>query len=106
MFKIRQEPITAAELTKARNLLVGHYELSLQTHGAQAMEMGLNETYDLGQDFGTRYIKELEAVTPERVLEIARKYIQPDHYIMVTVGAEAPQEEISPEDPDLRRSRP
>jgi zinc protease len=86
LFRARQELITDAELTKARNLLIGHYELGLQTHGAQAMEMGLNETYNLGLDFGKRYIKELEAVSVQQVLEVAQKYIQPDHYVMVTVG--------------------
>jgi zinc protease len=87
LFKARQELITEAELRKAQNLLTGQYELSLQTHGAQAMELGLNETYNLGLDFGSRYLKELRAVTPRQVLEAARKYIQPEHYVMVTVGA-------------------
>ncbi len=99
LFKARQEPIAEEELVKARNLLVGQYELGLQTHGAQAMDMGLNETYNLGLDFGSRYITALESVTPEQILEAAVKYIQPDHYVMVTVGAE-PEEDISPENND------
>jgi len=90
LFKARQEPISESELNKARNLLVGQYELSLQTHGAQAMEMGLNETYGLGQDFGHRYIKAINEVTPQQVLDVARKYILPSHYVMVTVGADSP----------------
>lgn len=89
LFRARQELISEAELAKAQNLLIGQYELGLQTHGSQAMEMGLNETYNLGLDFGTRYIKELQAVTPQQVLEVAQKYIQPEHYVMVTVGAKA-----------------
>jgi zinc protease len=88
LFKARQELITEAELEKAINLLIGHYELGLQTHGSQAMEMALNETYNLGLDYGNRYQKELQAVTLQQVLEVARRYIQPDHYVMVTVGGE------------------
>ncbi|MCK4838980.1 MAG: insulinase family protein, partial [Desulfobulbaceae bacterium] len=92
LFNARQEMITEAELAKAQNLLIGHYELGLQTHGSQAMEMGLNQTYNLGLDFGNRYIKEIEAVSVQQVLAVARKYIQPDHYVMVTVGANATEQ--------------
>ena len=49
--------------------------------------MALLESYNLGLDFGTRYINEIESVTPEKILAVAQKYIQPDHYIKVTVGA-------------------
>jgi zinc protease len=105
LFRARQELITDAELTKARNLLIGHYELGLQTHGAQAMEMGLNETYNLGLDFGKRYIKELEAVSVQQVLEVAQKYIQPDHYVMVTVGPK-PTMQAEPPTTTVEKSGP
>jgi zinc protease len=88
MFRVRQEPISQEELVKARNLLISRYELGLQTHGAQALEMALNETYGLGQDFGNRYIQALNEVTPDQVLAVAQHYIMPDHYVMVTAGAE------------------
>jgi len=86
--KIRNTPITAAELEKAKNIIVGHYELSLQTNGSQAMDMALSEEYGLGLDFGHKYIHEVIQVTPEDVLRVAQKYILPEHYVMVTVGAE------------------
>jgi len=95
LFRTRQELISPEELEKARNLLIGQYELGLQTHGAQAMEMGLNETYDLGLDFGTRYVKALQEVTAQQVLEVAQKYIRPDQYVMVMVGAK-PEEQSEP----------
>ncbi|HSH13148.1 MAG TPA: insulinase family protein, partial [Desulfurivibrionaceae bacterium] len=88
LFRVRQEPISQEELDKARNLLISQHELGLQTHGAQALDMALNEIYGLGQDFGDRYVKALTEVTAAQVLEVARKYIQPDHYVMVTAGAE------------------
>jgi len=86
--RIRSEPITAEELEKAKNIIVGHYELRLQTNGAQAMDMALSEEYGLGLDFGHKYIHEVIQVTPEDVLRVAQKYILPEHYVMVTVGAE------------------
>jgi zinc protease len=87
--KVREEKITDEELARARNILISQYELNLQTHSAQALEMALNETYELGQDFGNRYIREIEQVDGEAVLEVANKYILPDHYVMVSVGADA-----------------
>ncbi len=89
LYLVLEQPVSEKELKRAQNVLVSNYELRLQTHGEQAMDMGLNETYGLGQDHGVYYQEEIEKVTPEKVLEIARKYIQPDHYIMVTVGASA-----------------
>jgi len=105
LFRVREEPISQEELVKARNLLISQYELGLQTHGAQALEMALNETYGLGQDFGNRYIEALNEVTPDQVLAVAQRYIIPGHYVMVTAGAEGTSgpdavpapEEVSPE---------
>ena len=87
LYRVQDEEISAEELTKAKNILISHYEMSLQTHGSQAMEMALNETYDLGQDFGNRYVENIEKIDAEKVMEIARKFILPDHYVMVLVGA-------------------
>ncbi len=96
--RVQEEMVSEEELTRARNLLIGHYELGLQTHGSQAMEMGLNETYGLGQNFGNNYISELEKIDREEVLRAAKKYILPDNYVMVTVGA-GPKAEISDQEP-------
>ena len=84
---VRQEKINDEELQRAKNILISHYELGLQTHGAQALEMALNETYELGQEFGNQYIDAIGKVDAEAVLAVARKYILPEQYVMVTVGA-------------------
>ena len=97
LYRVRDELLSDDELQKAKNVIIGHYELGLQTHSAQALEAALNETYDLGLDFGTRYVKAVESVTAEQVREAARKYIQPDNYVMVRVGAESDVAIESPE---------
>ncbi len=86
---VRDAPITAEELERAKNILIGRYEMGLQTHGSQAMDMALDETYGLGLDYGDEYIHGLSMVTAKQVLAAAQKYIQPDHYVLVTVGASA-----------------
>ena len=86
IYRLRSEPVSPAELERARNVLVGNYRLGLQSNGAQAMELALNETYGLGLDFSQRYPAALEAVSAEDVRDAARRYLQPERYIMVTVG--------------------
>jgi len=87
LIRLQKEEVGPAELERARNLLVSHYEMGLQSHGAQAMEIGLNETYGLGQNHGNDYEKAILAISPADIMAAARKFIQPDHHIMVTVGA-------------------
>jgi zinc protease len=84
---IREEKVEEVELSRAKNILISQYELAMQTHSAQALEMGLNETYDLGQDFGNKYIEAIKNVDATEVLQMARKYILPKSYVMVAVGA-------------------
>jgi zinc protease len=90
IYSIREEPVSETELQRAKNILIGSYELSLQTHSSQALEMALNETYGLGQNFGSRYSMEVNRIDAEAVLQVARKYLLMDNYILVTVGAESP----------------
>ena len=90
MENVRREKVSDEELNRAKNILISQYELAMQTHSAQALEMGLNETYDLGQDFGSRYIETIKGVTAEEILAAAQQYILPDQYIMVAVGSGLP----------------
>ncbi|MEN8140858.1 MAG: pitrilysin family protein [Thermodesulfobacteriota bacterium] len=84
--RIMNEPVSEKELARAKNVLISAHDLHLQTHGEQAMDMALNEVYDLGQDYGQRYIEELAKVDGARLMAVAKKYILADHHVMVTVG--------------------
>lgn len=86
--RIRTTPITNDELDKAKNLILGQYDLSLQTNSAQALDLALSETYGLGLDFGNQYVRAINQITADDVMKAAAKFIQPDHYVMVKVGAE------------------
>ena len=87
LYRVMEEPLSEEELTKAKNVLISNYELGLQTRGNQALEMALNETYGLGQDFGNRYVHAIEQVDAQTVRAMAHKYIRPGNYVQVTVGA-------------------
>jgi zinc protease len=101
---IREERVAKEELDRAKNILISQYELALQTHSAQALELGLNETYGLGQDFGNRYIEAIREIDAAKVIEIARKYIVPDAYVMVAVGAELADKAGEPVDTSMGSS--
>ena len=99
LYRVMEEPLSDEELAKAKNVLISNYELSLQTRGNQAMEMALNETYGLGQDFGNRYIHAIEQVDAATVLAMARKYIRPGNYVQITAGANPLLEAHEPQAP-------
>jgi zinc protease len=44
------------------------------------------ERFDLGLDYLQRYAQSIRAVTPEAVLETARKYIHTDALVIVSAG--------------------
>lgn len=101
LYRVMEEVLSEEELAKAKNVLISNYELGLQTRGNQALEMALNETYGLGQDFGNRYVHAIEQVDGATVLAVARKYIRPGNYVQVMVGADpllaAPETPSQPE---------
>ncbi|MFZ5762198.1 MAG: M16 family metallopeptidase [Thermodesulfobacteriota bacterium] len=88
LYRVRDNEISAAELEKAKNVLISNYQLGLQTNNAQALEMALNETYGLGEDYGRKYVRAIEQVDVAAVQAMARKYILPERHVMITVGNE------------------
>jgi zinc protease len=78
--------ITPQELDRARRFVVGNYEIGLQTNGAQASEMALDELYGLGYDYSPRYVAGIEKVSVEDVQRAAGKYIHLDRYVQAEVG--------------------
>jgi len=88
--RVTQEGVTLEELARAKNWLVGHYQTGLQTNSAQAMEQALNEVLGLGYNFGLRYVQKIQEVDLKDVQEVARKYLQNQPYVLVTVGPTEP----------------
>ena len=86
IYRIQQDPPSIEELKRAQNWLIGRYQISLQTPGARAMDMGLNELYGLGYDFYKKYPNKIKAVTPEEIQKVAKKYLDPNRYVLVIVG--------------------
>ena len=86
IYNIREESVNDDELERAKRWLIGSYEIGLQTNGAQAMDMALNELYGLGFNFTSRHVREIDKVTPDQVIEMAEKFLNADEYVLVRVG--------------------
>lgn len=73
--RIRREPVTAAELTRAKGYLLGRYAMDRRTNARQAWYLGFYDVQEVGQDFPTRYRGAVEAVSAADVQRVARTYL-------------------------------
>ncbi len=82
------EPVTPEELQDNQANFIGRLPLSLESNGGVANTLLKQERYQLGLDYYRRYPDLIMQITPERVLETARKYFQLDHLVTVSAGPE------------------
>jgi zinc protease len=75
--RLADEPVTQAELERAKKYLRGAYIVSAETNSAQASRMGRYELNGLGQDFGDRLLERIAAVTPEEIRTLAETWFGP-----------------------------
>jgi zinc protease len=77
---VRDDGLTGEEVERAKRYLIGNFEIGLQTNGAQASQMSLDELYGLGFDHTEKYAKAIERVSKEDVQRVAREYLHLDAY--------------------------
>ncbi|HVN14325.1 MAG TPA: pitrilysin family protein [Anaerolineales bacterium] len=78
--------VTAEELADSKANFIGRLPLSLESNSGVANALLNIERYDLGLDYYQHYAERVNAVTPEAVLQVARKYIDPDRLAVSTAG--------------------
>ena len=84
--KVLDEPVTPAELDRAKAHLVGTHEIGLQRNAARAALLALDGVYGLGLDNFEHYDETIQSVTAEEVLRVARRIIQLDRAVVAVVG--------------------
>ncbi len=84
--RIREAPVTAAELAAARDFLVGVFPLRFETPGPVVGAIGGMVVHRLPDDELATYRSRIEAVGADDVLAIARARIHPEHSAIVMVG--------------------
>jgi zinc protease len=83
--RVQEEKLSPDELERAKNYLVGSYEIGLQRNSALATELAFNERYGLGWDYYRKYPGLILAVSAEDVLRVAKKYIQLNRYALTVI---------------------
>jgi predicted Zn-dependent peptidase len=84
--RIREAPVTDAELRAARDFLVGVFPLRFETPGPVAGSLAGLFVHDLPDDELDRYRAAIEAVTAADVQRVAREHIRPESAAIVLVG--------------------
>jgi zinc protease len=83
--KLKSEGLTPEEVERAKRYLIGNFEIGLQTNGAQANQIGLDELYGKGYDHATRYADEISRVTIEQVRRAIDRYLRLDAYTLAVI---------------------
>ncbi len=83
---IRDRPVTDAELTAARDYLVGVFPLRFETPGPVAGSLAGLFVHSLPDDELEHYRAAIEAVTAADVQRVARAHIRPEAAAVVLVG--------------------
>jgi zinc protease len=84
--RIRDEPVPAAELAKAKAYVTLGLPGEFETTGGAAARFRELLVYGLPLDYYTQYIQRINAVTAADVQRVAHQYIDPDHFDIVVVG--------------------
>lgn len=86
MRRIRSEPIGEEELKLQREYLAGNYLLSLERAEQNAARLQNIEFYGLPADYYKTYAQKVSRITPEKALELAKKYIEVSDLAVIVVG--------------------
>lgn len=85
--RLREEKPKAEEVEDVKKYLLGSLPFQLASNDRIATLLTYIERYQLGKSYVDDYKKAIQAVTPEDVQEVARKYITPEHMVLVASGA-------------------
>ena len=84
--RIRAEPATRDEVSLATAYLDGVFPIRYETTQSVAQAIAIARTFDLPDDYFTRYREQVRAVTAEDVQRAAVAHLDPDQLIVVAVG--------------------
>jgi len=85
--RIRRDPVNPSELNRAKAYLLGQFALDRRTNARLAWYDAFFEVLGVGPDFADRYTRDVEAVTADDLLRVARTYLAAP--TIVTLGPTA-----------------
>ncbi|HET6232896.1 MAG TPA: pitrilysin family protein [Longimicrobiaceae bacterium] len=87
MRRMTEEPVPEAELRRAKDALVLSLPRAFETPGRIASRLATLEAYDLPRDYWETFPAQVEKVTADDVLRLAREHFDPARVVTVVVGA-------------------
>jgi zinc protease len=84
--KFVKQGVTKNELEDSQANYIGRLPLSLESNQGVVSAILNIHRYDLGMDYYQRYESLVRSVTRDDVVEVARKYIDPDKLVIATAG--------------------
>ena len=84
--KLLEKGVTATELAEAKAYLTGSFPLRMDTNAKMVKLLSALEFYGLGLDYPDGYPQLINQVTEEEIVRAARKYLQPQRFLLVVVG--------------------
>jgi zinc protease len=84
--KFRADGPTDAELDDARDFMTGSLALGLETNDGIAGTLLGIERYGLGLDYIARYPSIIRSISAEQIVDVARKYLSTENYVVVVAG--------------------
>lgn len=91
--RFTNEPVSLDELQDSQANYIGRLPLSMESNAGVANAILNLERFNLGLDYYQRYPERIESITPDDVLQTARRYIHPDRLVIVSAGSDAKGEQ-------------
>ena len=84
--EMAKSPVSADELSDAKNHISGVFLISLETQAALADQVDLVRTMGLPNDYLEMFTTRVRSVEPDQIEAAAKKYLTPDQATIVVVG--------------------
>jgi predicted Zn-dependent peptidase len=80
------KPVPPDELARAKNYVALRFPGTFETTGDMSRRLGEMILFRLPDDYFSKYVQNIQAVTAADVQRVATKYIQPSRFAVVVVG--------------------
>lgn len=91
---MRSEPVSTEELQMVKNIMTGEVMRVLDGPFGIADVTIENVSNGTDNDYNNRWLDQVRSVTPERVLELSRRYLDPARFTTVIVGDPVLEKEL------------
>jgi len=84
--RFTQSKVSRAELADSQASIVGRMPLQMESNEGVAGSLMNIEMFDLGLDYYQRFPSLIRAITPDQILDAARRYLHAERMAMAVAG--------------------